>query len=179
MGLAALVAVIRGRDGWRPWVGGALAPLGLLGYLGYVASQTGQLDGWFAVQRRGWASRFDLGAATWKFGLDILTAPRSVLELTTVWLLIGAVALVVVSLRRRIQWPLVVYGLGVLVMDVGSNGLMNSKARLLLPAFTLLIPVAVGLARRRPTTALTLAAFVALFSAWFGAYSITAWPYAI
>ena len=29
VGLAALVAVCRRRDGWRPWVGGALAPLGV------------------------------------------------------------------------------------------------------------------------------------------------------
>ncbi|MET0236060.1 MAG: hypothetical protein ABW224_15555, partial [Kibdelosporangium sp.] len=41
VGLAALVAVIKRRDGWRPWVGGLLAPLGLLGYLGWVATQTG------------------------------------------------------------------------------------------------------------------------------------------
>ena len=41
-------------------------------------------------------------------------------------------------------WPLVLYGTLVLAMDLGANGLMNSKARLLLPAFTLLIPAAIG-----------------------------------
>jgi hypothetical protein len=73
----------------------------------------------------------------------------------------------------------VVYAAGVLVMNLGSNGLMNSKARLLLPAFTLLLPLAVGLAKRRPGTILTVLAGMAAISTWFGAYSITAWPYAI
>jgi hypothetical protein len=179
VGLAALTAVVTRRDGWRPWVGGMIAPLGLLGYLGYVAARTGQLDGWFAVQRRGWDSRFDGGAATWKFALANLGDPRSVLELTTVWILLIAIALVVLGFRRKLEWPLLVYGIGVLVMDLGSNGLMNSKARLLLPAFTLLIPAALAIAKRRTTTAVAVLSGLAVFSAWFGAYAITAWQYAI
>jgi hypothetical protein len=56
---------------------------------------------------------------------------------------------------------------------------MNSKARLLLPAFVLLLPVAIGLARRRTVVlALTLTTLAA-FSAWFGSYALTVWPYAI
>ncbi|MET1071756.1 MAG: hypothetical protein ABWY11_03820 [Umezawaea sp.] len=179
VGLAALVSVITRKDGWRPWLGGAIAPLGLLGYLGYVAARTGQLDGWFAVQQRGWDSRFDGGAATWKFALANLGEPRSVLELTTVWILLIAVALVVLGFRRRLEWPLLVFGIGVLLMDLGSNGLMNSKARLLLPAFTLLIPAALAIAKRRTSTAVALLSGLAVFSAWFGAYAITAWQYAI
>jgi hypothetical protein len=179
VGLAALTAVITRRDGWKPWVGGMIAPLGLLGYLGYVAARTGQLDGWFAVQQRGWDSRFDGGAATWKFALANLGEPRSVLELTTVWILLIAIALVVLCFRRRVEWPLIVYAIGVLAMNLGSNGLMNSKARLLLPAFTLLIPAALALAKRRTTTAVALLSALAVFSAWFGAYAITAWQYAI
>ncbi|WP_245886068.1 hypothetical protein [Umezawaea tangerina] len=179
VGLAALVSVLTRKDGWKPWVGGLLAPLGLLGYLGYVAARTGQLDGWFAVQQRGWDSRFDGGAATWKFALANLGEPRSVLELTTVWILLIAVALVVLGFRRRLEWPLLVYGIGVLLMDLDSNGLMNSKARLLLPAFTLLVPAALAIAKRRTSTAVALLSGLAVFSAWFGAYAITAWQYAI
>ncbi|WP_231500291.1 hypothetical protein [Saccharothrix sp. NRRL B-16314] len=176
---AAAVAIWQRRDDWRPWVGGLLAPLGLVGYLGYVALRTGRWDGWFAVQQNGWDSRFDGGAATWKFALLILGEPRSVLELATVWLLVVALALVVLSFRRGLEWPLIVYGVGVLAMDLGSNGLMNSKARLLLPAFTLLVPVAAALARRRTSTVAAVLVGVSVFSAWFGAYAITAWQFAI
>ncbi|WP_236650151.1 glycosyltransferase family 39 protein [Kutzneria albida] len=179
VGLAALVAILRRQDGWRPWLGGLLAPLGLVGYLLWVASRTGRLDGWFEVQRQGWGSVFDGGGATIRFALDALASGRSVLEVITVGLVVLAIALVVVCLRRGVQWPLVVYAVGVLAMDLGANGLMNSKARLMVPAFTLLLPIVVGLAKRRPGTVLLTVASAAVASAWFGAYSLTAWPYAI
>ncbi|GGM77621.1 membrane protein [Longimycelium tulufanense] len=179
VGLAALVAVIRRRDGWRPWVAGVLAPLGILGYLGWVALRTGHLFGWFVLQQRGWDSRFDGGAATWRFGLDALASARSVLEVATVGIVLGAIILLVSGAWLRLPWPVLVFSLGVLVMDLGSNGLMNSKARLLVPAFTLLLPAAIGLAKRRPATAVTVLVGVAVASAWFGAYSVTSWGYAI
>ncbi|ASO17878.1 hypothetical protein FHR81_005367 [Actinoalloteichus hoggarensis] len=179
VGLAALVAVLHRRDGWRPWVAGLLAPLGMLGYLGWVAVRTGSPTGWFDVQQAGWDSRFDGGAATLRFTTEVLASGQSVLEVGTVALLIAGVVSTVVAVRMRLPWPLVVYGAGVLVMDLGSNGLMNSKARLLLPAFTLLIPVALGLGRRRPGTAVAVVAAAALAGSWFGAYALVAWPYAI
>lgn len=179
VGVAAVIAIVRREDGWRPWVGALLSPVGLVGYLAWVGVRTGQWNGWFVVQQRGWGSQFDGGLATFKFALDAMASGRSVLEVLTVGLCVAAVVLIVLSIRQRVPWPLIVYGIAVLIMDLGSNGLMNSKARLLLPAFALLIPLAMALVKRRPSTVwLTLAA-VAVMSAWFGAYSITAWPYAI
>jgi len=80
---------------------------------------------------------------------------------------------------RTAAWPLLVYATLVLVMDLGSNGLMNSKARLLLPAFVLLVPVAIELARRRPVTVLLTLTGLTAVGAWFGSYALTLWPYAI
>ncbi|MDT7593679.1 MAG: hypothetical protein QOH45_3210 [Pseudonocardiales bacterium] len=183
VGIPLLVAAVGRRDGWRPWVGGLLAPLGLLGYLLYVASRTGSLTGWFDLQRRGWNSKFDGGAATLAFTRDTLATGRSVLEVLTVAALAGGLVLLAVCWRqcRRegLPWPLLVYAAGVLVMDLGSNGLMNSKARLLLPAFTLLVPAALALAKRRPSTAVAVLVAVTLASAWFGGYAVTGWSYAI
>jgi hypothetical protein len=176
---AAIVAIVRGRGGWRPWIGGLLAPLGLLGYLAFVAHRTGELTGWFAVQQQGWDSKFDGGIATIRFGVEVLTTGRSVLEVATVALLVVAVVLVVLCCRQRIGWPLIVYGALTLAMDIGSNGLMNSKARLLVPAFTLLIPIATALAKRQRGTVIAVLAGVVLASAWFGAYALTGWQYAI
>lgn len=177
--IAAIVAIARGRDAWRPWAGGLLAPVGLVGYLAFVADRTGDLGGWFAVQATGWNSQFDGGIATVRFGLSVLATGRSVLEVTTIAILIVAVALVVIAIRLRIGWPLITYGALVLAMDLGSNGLMNSKARLLLPAFTLLIPVAIGLSRRTRGTMITVLIGVVIASSWFGAYVLTGWQYAI
>ncbi len=179
VGLAALVAVLGKRDGWRPWVGGALAPMGLLGYLGWVGVQTGEWNGWFALQERGWDSGFDGGAATLRFSLEVLGDGRSVLEVATVGLILAALGLVVVGVRRRLEWPLLVYAVGVLLMDLCSNGLMNSKVRLMVPAFTLLVPLALALARRRTTSMVLALGAVAVAGSWFGAYAVTAWGYAI
>jgi hypothetical protein len=177
--LAALVAIIRRRESWRPWLGALLAPLGLLGYLAFVAVQTGEWDGWFALQRRGWDSQFDGGEATFQFTIDALTKARNVLEIVTVAMLFGALALLVIGWRKRVEWPLLVYAAGVLVMDLCSNGMMSSKARLMVPAFTLVIPIAIGLAKRRTSTVLLTLSAITVASAWFGAYTLTSWPYAI
>jgi hypothetical protein len=179
VGLAALVAVVKRRDGARPWLAGLLAPAGLLGYLAVVAGMTGQAGGWFALQQRGWNSSFDGGTSTAQFTLEALTGSREALLVITACILLCSIVLVGVSIRMRLPGAVLVSGVAVLLMDLGSNGLMNSKARLLLPAFTLLIPLAIGLARRRPATAVLWVTAAALFSAWFGGYALTVWPYAI
>jgi hypothetical protein len=177
--LAAVMAVVGRQASWRTWVGGLVAPAGLVGYLAWVGVRTGEWNGWFALQERGWGTGFDGGAATLRFSLDALADARSVLEVATVWFILLAIALLVIMIRRRVEWPLVVYAAGVLAMDLASNGLMNSKARLMLPAFTLLIPVATGLAKRQPATMIVTVSGLAVASSWFGAYALTAWGYAI
>lgn len=179
VGLAALVAVAGRRDTWRAWAGGLLAPLGLLGYLAFVAANTGSPFGWFALQERGWNSGFDGGAATVEFSYEVLATGRSVLETVTVAVLVGALVLLAVAVRERLPWPLLVYAVVVLIMGLGSSGLMNSKARLLLPAFTLLVPAALAMSRRRPGTAVAVVLAATLASAWFGAYALNGWRYAI
>ena len=179
VGVAAIVAIVRKQDGWRPWVALVLAPAGLVAYLLWVASRTGDLFGWFALQDEGWDSGFDGGKATVKYIASALATGSSVLEVATVGLIVAALVLLGAMIRGKLPWPLIVYGAGVLVMDLGANGLFNSKARLMVPAFVLLLPMAIGLARRRPATLwLTLGGFV-LAGCWFGAYSITGWHYAI
>ncbi|MPY78110.1 MAG: hypothetical protein GEV04_06355 [Actinophytocola sp.] len=199
-GLALVLAVcaaafvcaveVRRRGGLRPALGPLggllLAPAGLVGYLWWAGAQIregqgvlAQLGGWGQLQERGWNSAFDGGAATLRFTGHAIARSESVHEIGTIMVLLIAIALVVVGFVRRVEWPLMVYGLGVLIMDLGSNGLMNSKARLLLPAFTLLIPFALGLAKRKPATALVVLAAVTVVSGWFGAHALVTWPYAI
>jgi hypothetical protein len=179
VGLAVLVTVLQRRDQWRPWIGGVLAPVGLVGYLAWVGTQTGAWNGWFRLQQRGWDSGFDGGAATWEFMIRTLEDPPSAFEMATVGFIVVSLILVIICIVQHVEWPLIVYGAGVLAMDLASNGLMNSKVRLMVPAFTLLIPVAVGLAKRRTSTMVIVLSAIAVGSAWFGAYSITSWQFAI
>lgn len=179
VGLAAVVALVRRRDSWRPWLAILLAPAGLAGYIGWVGVQTGNLTGYFELQQRGWSSAFDFGAATGRFSLEALSTETSVLETFTVWIVLAALTLLALCIRHRMPWPLVLFAVAVLALDIGSDGLMYSKVRLMLPAFPLLLPVAIGLAHRRTPTAVTTTVLLVLFGSWFGAYSLTAWEYAI
>ncbi|MHA6792157.1 hypothetical protein ACVGVM_01335 [Pseudonocardia bannensis] len=179
VGLAALVAVVRRRDGVRPWLGGLLAVSGLVGYLAYVAGRTGALGGWFAIQRTGWGWYVDGGAETVTYLRDVLVAGERVYDVATLIVLVGAVVLLGIAITMRLPWPLLVYGSGVLLTVWATAGLMNTKIRLLIPAFVLLLPIALGLSRCRRATAIGMLAAVALSSAWFGGYALTIWNYGI
>jgi hypothetical protein len=179
VGLAALVAAVRRRDGVRPWLAAVLAVSGLLAYLGYVGWRTGSPTGWFAVQRQGWGSHFDGGASLAAFVGRTLTGGHEVYDLAVLLVLAASVTLLVVGIRMRLPWPLLAYSAAVLVTVWASDGQIHSRIRLLLPAFPLLLPVAVGLARRRTATAVAVVVAAALASAWFGGYTLTIWRYAI
>lgn len=53
---AALVAV-RSRRAWRSLVAPALAPVGIIGFFGYLWARTGEATAWFSAQRAGWEER--------------------------------------------------------------------------------------------------------------------------
>ncbi|MEV4734501.1 hypothetical protein [Saccharopolyspora sp. NPDC049426] len=179
IGLAAMIAIVQRRDSWRPWLAVLLAPLGMIAYIGWVGLQTGKINGYFELQARGWSSAFDGGAKTAQFVVEALTEDKSVFETFTVWVVLAAIVLLALCVWHRLPWPLVLFAAAVLVLDLGSDGLMYSKVRLMLPAFPLLIPVAIGLSKRTPATAVTTAVLLVFFGSWLGAYSLTAWDYAI
>ncbi|WP_414939030.1 hypothetical protein [Amycolatopsis sp. cmx-11-51] len=177
---AALIAAIR-RPGERaPALAGAVvAPLGVAGYLGFVAYRTGSWTGWQDIELRGWNTEFDFGVETWESVLARLTADDSVFSTLTVLILLGAVALVVVAVCARVPWPLTLYGIGVLLLAIGTRGLPDAKIRFILPAFPVLVPIAIGLSKRRTATAVVAATAWVVLGAWFSAHALTAWRYAI
>jgi hypothetical protein len=72
--------------------------------------------------------------------------------------------------RQGQPLPLLVYGGVVVLLALTGSGYFGSKPRLLMPAFTLLLPAAVALARWRPARAVLLVGPVALASAAYGAF---------
>jgi hypothetical protein len=177
--VVAAVSARGSRDDWRPWAGALLATTGLLGYLGYVGLRTGAADGWFTIQREGWGWYFDGGLATLEYLWAVLVGGERIFDVLTLLCFVGSLVLLGVMIHMRLPWALTVYGGLTLVTIWGTEGLMNAKLRLLVPAFTLLLPVALGLARRRPGTALAVVVAAVLGSAWFGAYALTIWQYGI
>ncbi|MFC8508520.1 hypothetical protein ACFU3J_24395 [Streptomyces sp. NPDC057411] len=164
----------RGRAGWRPWAGAALAPAGWLAYVLWVGARRGDpLGGYFAVQD-GWTSRFDFGRGALRFVRDMLAGPtRFNLSMALVITAAGVLLLALLVLVERPPLPVLVYT-GVLVLiTVGGSGFFESKPRFLLPAFPLLLPVARALTRARPRAAILVVAGLAGLSFCYGVYVLT------
>lgn len=177
VGLACLVAGASRRDGWRPWAGAALAPLGLLGYLAFVAHRLDRLDGYLHVQGDIWGMSFDGGRYTVRTLADVVTGPQPLQLYAVTAVLVVSIALFALSVRSRQQWPLLVFSGVVLAMSFGGGGYYHSKARLLIPAFGLLLPAATVLARIRAWIAVPVVVLLGFGSAMFGVYLCLVWHY--
>ncbi|GAA4386604.1 hypothetical protein [Tsukamurella soli] len=156
-----------------------LAPVGWLTWLLVVARHTGMLTGWFQVQTDGWGTTFDLGKQTFQFVNYTLINGSDIADLSTVGLLGLSVVLMVVTWRSGMPWQVMLYGSLVLISLLGSGGLMISRPRLLLPAFVLLIPIAVALARRSRAAQAWTCAAVVVITCWYGAHMVSVYPHAI
>ncbi|HEY9316036.1 hypothetical protein [Williamsia sp.] len=174
-----LAAALRYRDGWRAWVAIVISPLGYLAYLAVVWHKTGEPLGWFRIQTEGWNTSIDYGKAAFDFVNFALVNSPEVAPVLTAWIIVITIALAIYSFIERVPWPVSVYGALVVVSIVASSGLMMSRPRLLLPAFVLLVPVAIGLAKRRTSTQVIVVVIVATFSSWFGAHMLTVYPHAM
>ena len=177
--LAALIALIRHRGGPRAVIAILLAPLGYLGYLGVVWAHTGEPLGWFRIQTEGWDTEFDGGVATFNFVNDMLVNSGEVAPVATAMIVLATLVMLIVAVWARLPWPVLLYGALVVASIVASSGLMMSRPRLLLPAFVLLIPLAVVMARWRPSVIIAALTPIVLASGWFGAHMLTVYPHAM
>ncbi|MCW2914680.1 MAG: hypothetical protein JWN52_2748 [Actinomycetia bacterium] len=175
--LVAALAIIRRRGGWRAWAALGAAPLGWLGYILWVGAQMGRIDGWFYIQNEGWKSSFDGGIGTFRAVERVLTR-ESPLEFVLVTVtLLAAIALFVLCLLDRQPWQLLLYSGLLLATTLGASTYYNSRARYLLPAFTLLMPIARGLAKTAVPRAVVIMSTLAVASAYFGGYLLLIWRY--
>lgn len=177
--VAAITSFVRERsapcaDGaprWRRVLGMFLAPLGAAGYVLWVGHRTGKGPlGYLEIQAQ-WGNGFDGGYAFARFVGDKFTSFPS--ALAGVGLIVG-VALVIwlyVSCVRQGQpLPLLVYSGIVTALALCASGYFGSKPRLLLPAFPLLLPLALALARLRTSRSALVLGAVAAGSALYGAF---------
>jgi hypothetical protein len=173
--LAALVAIVRRRAGWRAWVALLTAPLGWAGYLLWVGHRMHRLDGWFHIEKAGWGSSFDGGHYTLHTAHTVL-ATAVPLDLSLVTLVLAlAVLLLVLAVLDRQPWPLLLYSALLLALAVGGTGYYNAKARFLVAAFPLLLKPAAALARARTSTVVAVLGFLTAVSAYLGGYLLLVW----
>jgi hypothetical protein len=156
---------------WRPIAGALLAPLGLIGFLGYVAVATHRLDGWFWVERHVMHMTFDWGTSTLHQAKATLLGSPSAAQILVVGTVIAAVLLMFWSLTERIPVYLHVYTVVVVVLAVTTSAnWISSKPRFLLPAVLLALPVARLLAPLRAAVLVPLVGVLAVATTWFGLY---------
>ncbi|GHC37544.1 hypothetical protein [Streptomyces cinnamoneus] len=160
----------RTRGDWRVWAGAAVAPVGWAGYIVWAGYRSGGGPlGYFEVQRL-WGSRFDFGKDAFRFIRHLIVARDYMAYYVTLAILVAAlVALVYLTLDRP-PAALLVYVLVLVVIAVGGSSYFASKPRFLLPAFPLLLPAAVAMARARPRTIAVTAGALAGLSFFYGTY---------
>ncbi|MBV7695266.1 mannosyltransferase family protein [Streptomyces sp. TRM70350] len=154
----------------RRAVGMVLAPLGAAGYVLWVGHHTGRGPLGYLDVQAGWRNGFDGGYAFARFVAEKFTSFPSALAGLG---LVAGVALViwlyVVCVQQRQPLPLLVYAGVVTALALCASSYFGSKPRLLLPAFPLLLPLAVALARLRTTGFALVVGGGAVASAVYGA----------
>ncbi|MFB7513755.1 mannosyltransferase family protein [Streptomyces sp. NPDC056144] len=168
LGITALVAVVRDRRLPLPMLAGVVvAPLGWLAYVAYVGVRQGSPTAYFDVQAA-WGNSIDFGVALARFILG-LPWPAALGLCAALALLAWLVALCV---RQKQPLPLLVYTIGVVFVSLVGAAYFGSRPRLMMPAFGLLLPPAVALARVRNRTAVLVLAGLALASGVYGAFTL-------
>ncbi|MFJ2934831.1 hypothetical protein ACIO8G_18920 [Streptomyces sp. NPDC087219] len=168
LGITALVTLVRDRRLPARTVAGVLiAPLGWLAYIAYVGVRQDSATAYFDVQAA-WGNSIDGGVALARF-IAGLPWPAA-LGLCAALALLGR--LVALCVRQRQPVPVLVFTIGVVFVSLVGAAYFGSRPRLMMPAFGLLLPPAVALARLRVRTLVPVLGGLALASAVYGAVTL-------
>jgi hypothetical protein len=172
---AAIAAHLRDRPAPRATarraLGMLLAPLGAAAYVLWVGHRTGKGPLGYLDVQAGWRNGFDGGQAFARFVADKFTSFPSALAGLGLIIGVGLVLwLYVVCVRQGQPLPLLVYAGVVTALALCASSYFGSKPRLLLPAFPLLLPLALALARLRRPRSATVLSVIGVASAVYGAF---------
>jgi hypothetical protein len=179
LAVAGLLAVWRHKERWhRPLVAVVIAPLGVVGYLGWVGHRMDDWNGYSKLQDGAWAHKFDYG----RHSLDVLTniavgrddyhfaMPFEDMIGVGVVLLVPMLTVLLVQLRPPVV--LVVYTVLSYVMVLGTQQYFGNVSRYLLPLFPLFIPLAFAMRRLNWPSLVTVLGTAALASGSYAGYAL-------
>ncbi|WP_374207854.1 mannosyltransferase family protein [Streptomyces sp. XM4193] len=148
-----------------------VAPVGFLGYATWVGVRRESVTGYLDVQGE-WGNGFDGGLAFARFvGGFLVGGPLQLLAGLALIAGVGLVVWALVLCFRGGQPPaLLAYTALVVALALCAKGYFGSKPRLLLPAFPLLLPLAVAMARSRTRTAVLALGLLSAVAAVYGAF---------
>jgi hypothetical protein len=171
--LAALPAIVRRGQGWRPWVALLVPPLGPLAYLGYVAVRMGSLSGYLKAQKQ-WGTGFsNIQSVLYRIHQGLLghgSYSGAAYRITTVVILVVPV-MIVIMLVQRLPWELVCYTIVLAAIVYASIHVYPVVPREFLALFPILLPVASALAKvRRPGALPVILGVLALAAGYYACY---------
>lgn len=169
----AFMVLLRARKNWRAWAAVVFSVVPLVGYLWWSSSHLKEVGGYFGIQKEHWNSSFDGGKATVIWLWETLSGATNGGYLLSAGVMIAAPVFLVLAWRRL---PLAAWLFSAVLMAnvLLSDGIMHSRPRLLLPAVIVLLPWV-----RKGTSASVAVGAWALFGAWFSAYMLGVFEWAI
>jgi mannosyltransferase PIG-V len=181
LGVAALAIVLERReDGGRvglldprarrPVLATLISPLACVGFIAWVGWLAGRADGWIWIQDKAFHLRMDWGVSTVQWMNKYLTHLGRPIYVVCTFVIILSVGLMIWSLRdRRVPLPVHVYG-GVvmfLALTTSNDWFFHSKPRFMLPAFTIVLPLARLMAKWPRGVVVSVLIAGAAFSGWY------------
>jgi len=169
----AFMVLLRARKNWRAWAAVVFSVVPLVGYLWWSSSHLKEVGGYFGIQKEHWNSSFDGGKATVIWLWETLSGATNGGYLLSAGVMIAAPVFLVLAWRRL---PLAAWLFSAVLMAnvLLSDGIMHSRPRLLLPAVIVLLPWV-----KKGTSASVAVGAWALFGAWFSAYMLGVFEWAI
>ena len=170
--VAALIELQKRRRDKNAFIALLIAPLGMIGYIYWVGMQ---LDGWnsYFEVTKGWGNGLDGGQAFASWITDFFNDGQPIVGLV-ILLAISALFLLLWSLwRKSVPAPVFIYTLALVLISLATSGYFGSKPRYLLPAFPILIPIAIWISKKRRPQRVILLAAVLISSLIYGSIWLT------
>lgn len=168
----ALMVLCKARRTWWAWLCVAVSALPLAGYIWWANRHLAGADGYFGLQEKHWNSGFDGGRATVSWVVETLSSATNGGYLLSAAVIIAAPICLLLA-WGRLPLPAWLFAAVLMANVLLSDGIMHSRPRLLLPAAVVLVPW-VG----KKGASASVGAWV-LFGAWFSAYMLAVFEWAI
>lgn len=168
----ALMVLFKARRTWWAWLSVAVSALPLAGYIWWANRHLSGAGGYFGLQEKHWNSGFDGGRATVTWVAETLSSATNGGYLLSAAVIIAAPICLLLA-WGRLPLPAWLFAAVLMANVLLSDGIMHSRPRLLLPAAVVLLPW-VG----KKGASASVGAWV-LFGAWFSAYMLAVFEWAI
>lgn len=149
---------------WRPLVATLISPIGLLVFLYWVGKKVHRFWGYFWVQKNwGMSNDFGLRFASWLFHHTIYH--HFYVGLSSILLVAFIFAIYYRNFRDKQPLSLLAFTTVMMFFTFAPQGFFECKPRYLMPAFTLLFPIAIWLSKREKKNALLILSIYTIVTA--------------